>query len=94
MRSSPTSWSVAASWSAVSAAPAQHGRHLGIEIGVGLGRGPDREEQMGGLDWVHAALGDPGADYGGAFLNPRPERAGEEVAHDRSAGDHLQGKDA
>ena len=53
---------------------AHHGLHLGFEIGVVLGGGPDGEDQMVGVDRVQPAFGDPARDDGGLLVEIQPKK--------------------
>ena len=73
--------------------PLQHGPHLGREIGIGLGRGPEDEEQVRGGERLDLAGSDPMVDHPGLVLHPAPDLAAEIVADLGRAVQDLVGED-
>ena len=71
----------------------QHRPHLGLEIGLGLGRCPEDEEQVRCGERPHLAGRDPIVDYLGLFLHPAPDLAAEIVADLGRAVQDLVGED-
>src|SRR3546814_12221958 len=59
----------------------EHGAHLNLEVGVGLGRRPQDEEQVDRVDRGHFPGSDPAFDDGG-LVGHRPAELAGQVALD------------
>ena len=72
----------------------QHGPYLNIEIGIMLGRRPDRENQMPGIEFGDLAVVHPALENGGLLVDQGFQLALEHGQGARRAVQHLVGEQA
>ena len=70
----------------------QHRAHLNIKISVGLGGGPDGEEQVHGIDWCHATGPNPAVDHSRLVLHHVAQLGSEQALDNGGAVQEFVGK--